>query len=355
MIPPEILETIIIFSIFGIFIMLTILIYPYIKKGVYPYIKKEIYPHIKKWVYPSIKWVYHYIKNIPYLFLKRNSIDKDKSPNLNSNIKHRKNRNTSSISPNHQNIRFENLNKDKTKKEKNNNINSNKIENKDIELNNENEISSINNENEISSVDNENEVSSINNENEISSVDNENHSFVAKSWNEPMSGNHKEIVNNFKENNEQTKKYKNPLPEKTEPEISFLTNNEPTLTNSKLNNELLNEDKNNNLKNRLDNGNLEKTGNSLNTKNLKEAKNSNTNELKRKTDHKINKKNDYDDDLSILYDNKLGKISAGKHVIFNYNNESYLSEILEIKHDNIKVIYRGNYKWIQLSNIKKML
>lgn len=47
-------------------------------------------------------------------------------------------------------------------------------------------------------------------------------------------------------------------------------------------------------------------------------------------------------------------IRTGDEVIFNYSGESYSSRILEIKHQNVKVKYRGKEKWINFSDIKKV-
>lgn len=47
-------------------------------------------------------------------------------------------------------------------------------------------------------------------------------------------------------------------------------------------------------------------------------------------------------------------IKVGNEIIFNYNGESYSSRILEIKHENIKVKYRAQEKWINFSDIRKI-
>jgi hypothetical protein len=47
-------------------------------------------------------------------------------------------------------------------------------------------------------------------------------------------------------------------------------------------------------------------------------------------------------------------IREGAEIIFNYGGESYSSKILEIKHENIKVKYRGQEKWINFSDVKKV-
>lgn len=47
-------------------------------------------------------------------------------------------------------------------------------------------------------------------------------------------------------------------------------------------------------------------------------------------------------------------IKVGNDIIFNYNGETYSSRILEIKHENIRVKYRAQEKWISFSDIKKV-
>ena len=47
-------------------------------------------------------------------------------------------------------------------------------------------------------------------------------------------------------------------------------------------------------------------------------------------------------------------IRVGDEIIFNYSGESYSSKILQIKHENIRVKYRGQNKWINFSDVKKV-
>ncbi|KZX16392.1 hypothetical protein [Methanobrevibacter filiformis] len=49
------------------------------------------------------------------------------------------------------------------------------------------------------------------------------------------------------------------------------------------------------------------------------------------------------------------KIKIGEDIIFFYNNENYSSEVLDIKHDNLKVVYRSKNVWINLTDVKKIL
>ncbi|MDR2831104.1 MAG: hypothetical protein LBB45_08790 [Methanobrevibacter sp.] len=298
MIPREILEVILIFSMSVTFIMLAMLFYPYVKKWIYPHINKNKDKNI------SIKPKTYPIKNKSDV--KDKIITKDKSKNLNISNLDLINR-TQKV-PNRQNI-DKNSNKysfkgeyNKDSDDKGKNLDVNKWINKDKGLK--------------------------------WNAKNENYDFVAKSWNEPMLENQKETVNHFKNTAEDLNEFKHEKlsSDKSKQKISFLADDE-SINNEHINNRSSNNE-NNNLKN-----------DDLNNKDLKTAK------TKPIHDEQVKPS----DILSTFYDSSLEKISIGKHVIFNYNNESYLSEILEIKHDNIKILYRGSYKWIQLSDIKKIL
>lgn len=56
----------------------------------------------------------------------------------------------------------------------------------------------------------------------------------------------------------------------------------------------------------------------------------------------------------VIIGGKPQTIKLGDEIIFNYSGESYSSRILEIKHENIKVKYRAQEKWISFSDIKKV-
>ena len=56
----------------------------------------------------------------------------------------------------------------------------------------------------------------------------------------------------------------------------------------------------------------------------------------------------------ILIGGNYYDIKVGDEIIFNYNGESYSSKILEIKHENIRVKYRAQEKWISFSDVKKI-
>lgn len=400
MIPREILELILILSIIGVIVMLTMLFYPYIKKWIYPFLKEKVdssfkneKPNINKKIKPNLKNKVEYIeKTYPNIINKVKSIKDKTHPiknKINSFTKNKKssnldlkknNKNDFSIVPKHGAKRFnEGLNKNLVNTNKNLDINHQKFENNRLKdkkedkkivhwIKNENtglNDTNLNKNNELNNKDtkldkgidsdnngklNDNKIekdNELSKDNKLKIDDKEKFDFVAKKWEEPMMKNHKDLVDNFKENNKLSKNY-NPIPKKPKPKISFLTENmgEPLKKkneNNSLDYEPLNKNSNKQVKTSSLNNNLknktEKIENKLNNdfnKKMKTPKNSNK-------------------DDSSLHKNQLGKISVGKHVIFNYNNESYLSEILEIKHENIKVLYRGNHKWIQLSNIKKIL
>ena len=65
------------------------------------------------------------------------------------------------------------------------------------------------------------------------------------------------------------------------------------------------------------------------------------------------------DTSSVVFENEVNldkhKIKIGDTIIFFYNNERYSSIVLNIKHDNLKVIYRSKEKWINLTDVKKVL
>ncbi|MDR0900277.1 MAG: hypothetical protein LBM26_01315, partial [Methanobrevibacter sp.] len=56
----------------------------------------------------------------------------------------------------------------------------------------------------------------------------------------------------------------------------------------------------------------------------------------------------------IVIDGESKIINVGDEIIFKYNGESYSSQILEIKHQNVRVKYRNQEKWINLTDIKKI-
>ena len=57
---------------------------------------------------------------------------------------------------------------------------------------------------------------------------------------------------------------------------------------------------------------------------------------------------------TVVIDGERYNLTLGKQIIFNYNGESYSGPILDIKHGNIKVKYRGREEWIKSSEIKKV-
>ncbi|MCL2157396.1 MAG: hypothetical protein FWH54_05190 [Methanobrevibacter sp.] len=53
--------------------------------------------------------------------------------------------------------------------------------------------------------------------------------------------------------------------------------------------------------------------------------------------------------------NKVYELAVKDSIIFSHNNEDYSSYVLDIKHGNVKVKYRSQEKWISFSQIKKIL
>ncbi len=56
----------------------------------------------------------------------------------------------------------------------------------------------------------------------------------------------------------------------------------------------------------------------------------------------------------IIIRGKTYELKIKNDIIFNYNNESYSSQVLDIKHDNVKIKYRSKEKWIDIKDIKKI-
>jgi len=56
----------------------------------------------------------------------------------------------------------------------------------------------------------------------------------------------------------------------------------------------------------------------------------------------------------VIVGGKPHTINVGDEIIFSYNGESYSSKIFKIKHENLKVKYRSQEKWIKFSDIKKV-
>lgn len=85
----------------------------------------------------------------------------------------------------------------------------------------------------------------------------------------------------------------------------------------------------------------------------------NHNNLKYSDSHNDDEKSSYTEGLfdmgeKILIGGNYYDIKVGDEIIFNYNGESYSSKILEIKHENIRVKYRAQEKWISFSDVKKI-
>ena len=59
--------------------------------------------------------------------------------------------------------------------------------------------------------------------------------------------------------------------------------------------------------------------------------------------------------VEIIIEGEVYELTLKDNIIFTYNNENYSSYVLEIKHDNVKIKYRYQEKWINVSDIKKIL
>jgi hypothetical protein len=87
---------------------------------------------------------------------------------------------------------------------------------------------------------------------------------------------------------------------------------------------------------------------SSNTKNIPENYNS------YEKNEPLNYKEVLDVSEQVIVGGNPCSIKVGDDIIFNYNGENYSSTILEIKHENIRVKYRSQEKWISFSDIKKV-
>ena len=97
--------------------------------------------------------------------------------------------------------------------------------------------------------------------------------------------------------------------------------------------------------------------NNYNDKDYK--KYNNHDDLKNSNSYSNDEKSSYNEGLfdmgeKILIGGNYYDIKVGDEIIFNYNGENYSSKILEIKHENIRVKYRAQEKWISFSDVKKI-
>ena len=202
---------------------------------------------------------------------------------------------------------------------------------------------------------------------------NEEYGFVSKSWEEPME--QKEEPDNRVAN----KVFQEPMHSKHQDIIAkdYINLNDPN--NAELD-DLDNEDKlhgdfeNNSTNENINHNRTEpvseyitpKKYHSPNDENYdydKKENNENDYELVNNYPDYHNKADHYDSqttlgalnmDQQITIGGIHYTIREGAEIIFNYGGESYSSKILEIKHENIKVKYRGQEKWINFSDVKKV-
>ena len=59
--------------------------------------------------------------------------------------------------------------------------------------------------------------------------------------------------------------------------------------------------------------------------------------------------------VKVIIEGKVHELTLKDDIIFNYNNENYSSYVLDIKHDTVKIKYRSQEIWINLSDIKRIL
>lgn len=164
--------------------------------------------------------------------------------------------------------------------------------------------------------------------------------IVSKSWEEPMDNKHKELLDNDRYD----------LKNKIVTE-NTCAHNKKIATNSLISTE--NADPQN-----------EKIAKDKNKKELSIKKNEYSVEI---TENKIEENEDFNKQkilerttnensvTEIIIEGKVYELSLKDNIIFTYNNENYSSYVLEIKHDNVKIKYRSQEKWINFSDIEKIL
>jgi hypothetical protein len=340
MLSKEILEIILIFSTTTTIILIIVLIYPYIKDKLKNNDNSSITQAILSLIHRSkdkLKTINNY-NSITQPVL--NLIHKIKDTNRNNISNLNKNQSLNNIK------QLKNLNHKIYKKEegnKNNNKSDNKksahndLDNKklvDKQLNNK-----LNNKNLSDNKLNDETIA--NNHPKDEKSDDNAYTFVVKSWEEPMSENHKDIMDNFSDVQKKSK-------EQNKPDNLNKLNTDKTQTiyyEKELNKEVFSLINNDSKLKNINNKSLEKNELSAEEKNHLKKQSPPQSQTK-KTKPNIS------NNQAIL--DIPDKLSLGKQIIFYYNNESYLSEVLEIKHNNVKVLYRGKYRWIQTKDIKKI-
>jgi hypothetical protein len=178
-------------------------------------------------------------------------------------------------------------------------------------------------------------------------------SFVSKSWEEPMNikeTHEEQLINNFQE------------PMKTnqkdiifnhyhEEEDFIIEENEDgsirILKNSKHQDDYQNTPSNND--------NIDSAENRLNNSHDDENYIRSQEMDKLDSDEKISQHTPLKSNTSFIKNGNVYDLKIGDNIIFYYNGETYSSKILNIKHENLEVIYRSSKKWISVDNIKKVL
>jgi len=154
-----------------------------------------------------------------------------------------------------------------------------------------------------------------------------NFSSISKYWEKPMDVNHEEIlINNKNDLNKEIARESNG------------SNNEKIAKNKT---EITNEKELTTKKSEYD---IEIA------RNLEENENLSKPQIKRKIANESSI-----EVVEIIIEGKVYELTLKNNIIFTYNNENYSSYVLEIKHDNVKVKYRSQEKWVNFSDIKKIL
>ena len=160
---------------------------------------------------------------------------------------------------------------------------------------------------------------------------------VSKSWVEPMSENHKELL----------ARKENDLNYETSAEKADSFNDENSYVASKIDNE-----ENFTIE---ENYYEEDFSAEKNNDQTATAKNLSKNKGLKKIAMNRNMNIKKSDVAEINMENNVYELAVKDSIIFTHNNEDYSSYVLDIKHGNVKVKYRSQEKWISFSQIKKIL
>ncbi|MDR0911853.1 MAG: hypothetical protein LBM96_04535 [Methanobrevibacter sp.] len=88
---------------------------------------------------------------------------------------------------------------------------------------------------------------------------------------------------------------------------------------------------------------------SIKTKNIGFNENKNEN----KNEHRNARKNQQKREKVAIGDKK--EITVGTYIIFTFKGDSYMSRVYEINNNDLKVKYKGSFKWIDVKNLKKIM